>query len=69
MMESIVRRLRAVLRMLEGLHGIKKHKIRSAEGRDIRALVSGALIEFKRTVAPFGADNLAFGRYYGKGFK
>ena len=34
----------------KGLHAIKKHKIRAAEGRDIRAPVSGAPIEFKRTV-------------------
>jgi len=34
----------------KGLHAIKKHKIRPAEGRDIRALVSGTPIEFKRTV-------------------
>ena len=37
----------------KGLHALKKHEILSAEGQDIRALVLGALIEFKRTVARF----------------
>ena len=34
----------------KGVDATKKHKIRIAEGRDIRAPVSGAPIEFKRTV-------------------
>ena len=37
----------------KGLHEIKKHRIHAAEGRDIRAPVPGAPIEFKRTVACF----------------
>ena len=33
-----------------GLHPIKIYKIRSAEGRYVRAPVLGAMIDFKRTV-------------------
>ena len=39
--------------IIKGVDANKKHKIRPAEGRDIRALVSGAPIEFKRTVIPY----------------
>ena len=35
---------------IKGVDATKKHNILPAEGRDIRALVSGAPIEFKRTV-------------------
>ena len=35
---------------IKGVDATKKHKIRIAEGRDIRAPVSVAPIEFKRTV-------------------
>ena len=38
--------------IIKGVDATKKHKIRPAEGRDIRALVSVAPIEFKRTVVP-----------------
>ena len=36
-----------------GLHATKKHKICLVEGRDISPPVSGASIEFKRTVYHF----------------
>jgi len=55
MVESIVRLLHILLPGLattnaKGVRAIKKHKICIAEGREIRAPVSGAPIEFKRTV-------------------
>ena len=40
----------------KGVDEIKKHKICVAEGQDISRTVSGAPIEFKRTIGLLGAN-------------